>query len=102
MVANVSLAVAHEAYGPGFWGPGWPGHGWNGPPVWFGVVGAILWALFWAAVIAGGIVVFRRYARSRPAAGDPAAVALGERYARGEIDEDEYRRRLGVLREQQT
>ncbi len=28
------------------------------------------------------------------------ARVLGERYARGEIDEDEYRRRLAVLKEQ--
>jgi putative membrane protein len=31
--------------------------------------------------------------------GESAAAALGERYARGEIDEDEYRKRLRVLRE---
>lgn len=33
------------------------------------------------------------------ASGDPAIQALRERYARGEIDEAEYRRRLAVLTE---
>ncbi len=34
--------------------------------------------------------------------GYPAVAVLGERYARGEINEDEYRQRLEVLREQQS
>ncbi len=91
------------AYGPGGDGPGRrDGRGWDGPPGWFGVVGGILWLLFWAAVIVVGIVLLRRYLRSRPQVGDPAVAVLGERYARGEINEDEYRQRLAVLREQQT
>ncbi|MGH3904203.1 MAG: SHOCT domain-containing protein [Pseudonocardiaceae bacterium] len=90
------------AYGPGD-GPPWrDGGGWDGPPVWFGIVGGILWLLFWAAVIVVGIVLLRRYMRSRPKVGDSAVAALGERYARGEINEDDYRQRLSVLREQQT
>ncbi|RAY11446.1 SHOCT domain-containing protein [Actinomadura craniellae] len=52
--------------------------------------------LFWVAVAVGAFWLLRR--RSAPA--DPRAGAravLAERYARGEIDEDEYRSRLVVL-----
>lgn len=99
----VTWAYLTVAYGPGGDGPGWrDGGGWDGPPGWFGVLGGILWLLFWAAVIIVGIVLLRRYVRSRPKVGDSAVAVLGERYARGEINEDEYRQRLGVLREQQT
>ena len=100
----VTWAYLTLAYGPGgVDGPGWrDGRGWDGPPGWFGVVGGILWLLFWAAVIVVGIMLLRRYVRSRPKVGDSAVAVLGERYARGEINEDEYRQRLGVLREQQT
>ncbi|WP_225821616.1 SHOCT domain-containing protein [Streptomyces naphthomycinicus] len=72
------------------------------------------WILFlpliWAAVVAGAVTVLRRTAwRGRgapwrpaeagcPADGSPRAV-LGRRFATGEIDEDEYRRRLSVLEE---
>jgi putative membrane protein len=66
--------------------------GWGGGP-WFGVV----WLLFWVALIGGAVVLFGR--RRRPDPSDTAAEALGERYARGDIDEDEYRKRLRVLRE---
>jgi putative membrane protein len=66
-------------------------HGWGGAP-WFGLV----WLLFWAVVVIGAVYLFRRRP-SRPS--ELASEALAERYARGEIDEDEYRKRLNVLRE---
>jgi putative membrane protein len=60
--------------------------------------------LFWALII-GGVVVLLRYlgragrqdppGQSRPAT--PEQI-LAERFARGDIDEEEYRRRLGILR----
>jgi putative membrane protein len=71
----------------------WFGGGWGAGP-WIGIV----WLLFWAALVIGGLYLFRR----RPPHRDPAesgGAALAERYARGEIDEDEYRKRLRVLRE---
>ena len=67
----------------------WAGHGWGGGP-WF-----LLFPLLWIAVIVTLVLVFRR--RWRP--WSPAESALGERYARGEITEQEYRQRLAVLRE---
>jgi putative membrane protein len=72
------------AYGP--WhhdhAPAW----WPLFPIGFG--------LFWLLVIGGGIFLLTR--RARPGAG--AERMLAERFARGEIDEEEYRERLAVLR----
>jgi putative membrane protein len=95
----------------------WYGHdpgGWG----WFAMSAGMI--LFWAVLITVGVLVFR--ALSRPGGGPPPSYGtppaydaparrprhgpppapeqlLAERFARGEIDEDEYRRRLGVLRE---
>ncbi|WP_043735016.1 SHOCT domain-containing protein [Nocardia asiatica] len=60
--------------------------------------------LFWALVIAGVILTVRYLAQpSAPAGGAPivrpsAEQVLAERFARGEIDADEYHRRLATLR----
>ena len=66
-------------------------HG-GGPGPW-----VLLFPLFWLAVIAGLVFLFRRrwgtdHLRSGRA-------VLAERYARGEITEEEYRTRAGVLNE---
>ena len=71
--------------------------GWD----WFGTsVGMIL---FWGLLIAG-IVLLVRYLRSdHPGQAPTAATAeqvLAERFARGEINETEYRDRLASLRGQ--
>jgi putative membrane protein len=71
----------------------WSAGEWGGGP-WIGIV----WLLFWAALVIGAVYLLRR----RPPPPDPgesAGAALAERYARGEIDEDEYRTRLRVLRD---
>ncbi|KES04232.1 membrane protein [Streptomyces toyocaensis] len=79
----------------------------------FGDGGPGPWILFlpvvWALVIGGGVALLRRTVwrggrgadAGRPAAeaGSPLTV-LGHRFASGEIDEDEYWRRLSVLDEQ--
>ncbi|MGH2654753.1 MAG: SHOCT domain-containing protein [Actinomycetota bacterium] len=72
----------------------WFGGGWGGGP-WIGV----LWLMFWAVLVIGAVYLFRRRPPQRDA-GESAATALAERYARGEIDEDEYRKRLRVLQEE--
>lgn len=58
--------------------------------------------LFWAALIGGGIALFRYLNRvSGTGAGAPRRSTpeqlLAERYARGEIDDEEYRHRLDIL-----
>ncbi|MFC0038130.1 SHOCT domain-containing protein [Actinomadura rayongensis] len=61
-----------------------------------------LFPLLWALVLGGGFVLVRRRMTARPAtAQDPtrnARALLADRFARGEIDEDEYHARLAVLR----
>jgi putative membrane protein len=59
--------------------------------------------LFWAVLVAAGILLFRALNRAprdthHPGAWNAPEQLLAERFARGEIDEDEYRRRLSVLR----
>lgn len=78
------------AHGPGF-GPGWDGGG--GPGFWPLI--PIVWGIVWLAVIATVVTLLWRRGSgdTRSARG-----ALADRYARGDIDEQEYRERLGVLR----
>ncbi|MFF3462617.1 SHOCT domain-containing protein [Streptomyces sp. NPDC001984] len=81
----------------------WYGHdmsGWG----WFGAsLGMIV---FWAVIITVLVLLFRGLGRSMPGGSRDVASRttpsaeelLAERFARGEIDEDEYQRRLRVLR----
>ncbi|MGW7091018.1 SHOCT domain-containing protein [Streptomyces sp. NPDC054874] len=80
----------------------------GGPGPW-----VLLFPLVWAAVVIGIVTLLRRTvwrgrrgpwtadraARGGPGASSPIAL-LGRRFAAGEIDEDEYWRRLSVLDEQ--
>ncbi|MEV4898239.1 SHOCT domain-containing protein [Nonomuraea sp. NPDC055795] len=61
------------------------------------------WGLFWVAVV--GLVIWAkrtgRWGPRRTAAASPTASAeqiLAERYARGEMSDDEYMERMSVLR----
>lgn len=76
----------------------------GGPGPWI-----LLFPVIWALVIAGGIGLLRRTVwRGRrggpwrqPTVGNDSPIAvLGHRFASGEIDEDEYWRRLSVLDEE--
>ncbi|MFG3490573.1 SHOCT domain-containing protein [Streptomyces sp. NPDC047972] len=78
----------------------WYGDGMNGWG-WFAMSAGMV--LFWGLLITVAVMLFRtldhssqRPPRSRPA--PSAEQILGERLARGEIEEDEYRRRLTALR----
>lgn len=78
-------AMTLTAYGP--WHDGHAHGWWPVFPIGFG--------LFWLLVLGGGFYLLSRRIRQ---GGDSAEKVLAERYARGEIDEEEYRERLGVLR----
>lgn len=75
---------------------------WNGASWWwwFFMSGGML--LFWG-VVAWVVVQLVRGDRdtSEPSRADPEAI-LAARFARGEIEADEYRRRLDVLRSRTT
>lgn len=77
----------------------------NGPGPWI-----LFFPLIWAAVVVGVVTLLRRTVwrgrrgpwrpgGPRPDENSPIAV-LGRRFAAGEIDEDEYWRRLTVLNEE--
>lgn len=82
----------------------WYGNGWGG---WLVMV--LMTVAFWGLLITGVVALVRYFGGSgrgnrwaapgAQAGGNRPEDVLAERYARGEIDEDEYRRRLTVLRE---
>ena len=86
--------------------PSLPGHG-----VWLAMMGGWMmgWMWIWPVLVVAGLliigyVVLRLVQGGRPSSptgADPAYSAarriLDERFARGEIDEDEYRRRRDLL-----
>lgn len=90
---TAAAALAHP--GPG-WGPGGPWRDGDGFGLWW--LFPLGWGIFWIALITFAIIAIRRRARAGGWRRDPAEVALGERYARGEIEADEYTERLTVLR----
>jgi putative membrane protein len=55
--------------------------------------------IFWALLVGGGVLLYRVLRRDERGGGDESAErVLAGRYARGEIDDEEYRRRLETLR----
>ena len=69
------------------WGDGWDS--W-----WWMPLGMLL---FWIVVVVAIVLIVRAFAAPRSAR-TPDAV-LDDRYARGEIDDEEYRRRRATMRE---
>ncbi|WP_067800833.1 SHOCT domain-containing protein [Actinomadura formosensis] len=92
-----TLAAQAAALHPGPWQDG------DAPAFW--PVFPITFGLFWLAVLGTAFYLIRRRmnstAASAAAAADPLARAravLAERFARGEIDEEEYLMRTSTLR----
>ena len=79
---------------------GWYGDG-IGWAAW--LMMAIVMVAFWGLVVVAGIAIFRGTSRDsgrddRAAPTDPRRL-LDERFARGEIEADDYRARQAVLRD---
>lgn len=55
--------------------------------------------LFWVLIVIGVIALVRYLGRENDRSGLSAEDVLAQRFARGEIDEAEYRHRLEVLRQ---
>jgi putative membrane protein len=68
---------------------------WNGPGWW--LIFPIFWLVFLCAVI--WFIAVGRRRGCRMSGGQQGEARLAERYAAGEIEEQEYRERLSVLRE---
>lgn len=83
----------------------WYGHGLGG---WGFALMAISQVLFWALIIAGIVALVRYVGRRTQHTGWPGAARptpeqlLAERFARGEISEEEYRRGLDLLRQRHS
>ncbi|WP_433476784.1 SHOCT domain-containing protein [Spirillospora sp. CA-142024] len=97
-----TLATQAMAMHPGGWNEGWHDGG-DAPAFW--PVFPITFGLFWLAVLGTAFYFIRRRmntsAAAAASAADPMAKAqsvLAERFARGEIDEDEYLMRMSALR----
>lgn len=75
----------------------WYGSGMNG---WGYALMTISMILFWGLIITLAIVVGRRLLREERLPSGPSTPenVLAMRLARGEIDEDEYERRMATLR----
>ncbi len=79
-------------------GLGQYGNWWCGPGMFFpGPLGAIVTLLFWGLILYLAFVLIRKIfsgpsTPASPAAGAGPLTTLKERYARGEISEEEYRR----------
>ncbi|SHJ24194.1 putative membrane protein [Dethiosulfatibacter aminovorans DSM 17477] len=85
----------HPFYGPN-------GELLNGGTWWLGLISMVLYLLFWAVVIFIVLRLFKKYYTMWNQQGsreDTAMTVLRERYARGEIDEEEFRSRKAVLEE---
>ncbi|MEQ9040189.1 MAG: SHOCT domain-containing protein [Silicimonas sp.] len=81
-----------------------PSDGWGdsfGHMMWgggFGMAGGLMMLLFWGAIIALIVFAVRGFSTgSSPASKPDAAEILRERYAKGEIDDEEYERRKAQL-----
>lgn len=70
-----------------------------GPGPWAGMAFGMLF--FWAVVVVGVVALVRYSGREQRGAsrGDAAETVLRERFARGDIDDEEFRRRMATLRE---
>lgn len=76
---------------------------------WGYALGIIGMVLFWALLIVAVVALIRYLGRGREQSPPPRSAAppqptsaeqvLAERFARGEIDAEEYRQRLDILRE---
>ena len=80
-----------------------PGHwphemGYGAHPGWIMGFGGLTWLIFLALAIVA--IVFLTRSQGQPAPGDPGAVnILAERYARGEIQREEYlQKRRDILK----
>ncbi|HEU4539790.1 MAG TPA: hypothetical protein VFR23_01560 [Jiangellaceae bacterium] len=73
---------------------GWDGHGWGAP--WFGITFLLL------LLVIGGVAIYFARRRSAPSGGaggeSEAEQLLTLRFARGDIDEEDYLARLSTLR----
>ncbi|HSP09505.1 MAG TPA: SHOCT domain-containing protein [Candidatus Dormibacteraeota bacterium] len=70
----------------------------SGAAAWWMVVESLIWVLVAAAIVIGVVILVRGGVGT---GGDSARHILEERFAKGEIDEEEFNRRVTALRAHQ-
>jgi putative membrane protein len=70
----------------------------HGTSAWGYGVMAVSMVVFWGLVVLAGVLLYRRYRRPMPAVTVTADQILDARFARGEIDRDDYSTRRAELR----
>ena len=79
-------------------GYGWQDQGWGGGG-WFAM--AVMMILFWGLLIGAVVYVVRHFSHSHQdssPATDNAVEILKMRFAKGELDEEEFQRRMKLLK----
>ena len=98
MRASDHIVAAHVIPAPA-WAQDRPWDGWGMHPMWgtwgvWGIWMMIVMFVFWALLIAGLVLGIRWFVTEhRPSMPDRALAVLRERYARGEIDKEEFEAR---------
>ncbi|MCO5386889.1 MAG: SHOCT domain-containing protein [Desulfosporosinus sp.] len=80
---------------------GWGGYGaYSGGYWWMGLIGMVVQMIFWIGLFVLGVYLFRRIGKQTPietANRRDALDILRERYARGDIDTEEFNIRRDIL-----
>lgn len=98
MALAMAVGTAIPAYSQGGYGPG--GMMDRGQMMSWGIwhgIGALVWLIIVGLIVAGIVLFVRRLWDVGGGSQDNARALLDERYARGEIDDDEYQRRKKSL-----
>ena len=97
MTGTIAVAASVLSLPTTAWGQDHPWRGWEIHPMMWGMWGAwgigmmLMMLVFWGVVIAGIVLGIRWLAsQGRTARRDSALDILRERYARGEIDREEF------------
>lgn len=98
LILTMALAAATPVYAqmyPGYWHDGW---GWG-----HGIFGLLMMVLFWGGIIVVIVLAVRWLGggahgrRPEPPSRDSALDILKERFARGEIEKEEFEERKRLL-----
>jgi putative membrane protein len=99
LIRTIVLASGVAMAGPAWAAQDRPWDGWGMHPMWgawgaWGISMMVVMLLFWGLVIAALVIGIRWLITERkPPAGDRALAVLRERYARGEINKEEFETR---------
>lgn len=97
-IAVLSGAAIAYADPSGDWTPGYGHMGWGGG---FGMLGGFMMLVFWGIIIALIVIAVRWFTDNNPgrSKSSDAMDILRSRFAKGEIDEEEFRKRKAALEE---